>query len=190
MAGSTENWKTQIRKGYLELCILLLIKRHKKLYGFDLLERLLEREQPRQVIVFCRTKRGTDKIYERLSRRRGRAGVGVAGIFRVANGLETVYKDTATFSSDKKVEFINDQAETLRAIVNRASDRQTRQRYHLARSFWRALDGWRQAAAYDSGGPIVLLLDKLQLVVKLTSLTMMVQQVKLHQQWVVELLAI
>ncbi len=40
MAGSTDNWKTQIRKGYLELCILLLIKRHKKLYGFDLLERL------------------------------------------------------------------------------------------------------------------------------------------------------
>lgn len=36
---------------------------------FDLLERLLEREQPRQVIVFCRTKRGTDKIFERLSRR-------------------------------------------------------------------------------------------------------------------------
>ncbi|WP_204352111.1 hypothetical protein, partial [Klebsiella pneumoniae] len=24
------------------------------------------------------------------------------------------------------------------------------------------LDGWRQAAAYDDGGPIVLLLDKLQ----------------------------
>ncbi|NBW95272.1 MAG: DEAD/DEAH box helicase [Planctomycetia bacterium] len=41
---------------------------------FDLLERLLERENPRQVIVFCRTKRGTDKIYERLSRRRGRGG--------------------------------------------------------------------------------------------------------------------
>jgi ATP-dependent RNA helicase DeaD len=40
---------------------------------FDLLERLLEREDPRQVIVFCRTKRGTDKIYERLSRRRGRS---------------------------------------------------------------------------------------------------------------------
>jgi non-specific serine/threonine protein kinase len=50
----------------------------------------------------------------------------------------------------------------LRAICNRATDRQTRQRYHLARSFWRALDGWRQAAAYDDGGPIVLLLDKLQ----------------------------
>ena len=50
----------------------------------------------------------------------------------------------------------------LRAICNRATDRQMRQRYHLARSFWRALDGWRQAAAHDNGGPIVLLLDKLQ----------------------------
>jgi PadR family transcriptional regulator, regulatory protein PadR len=40
MAGVTDNWKTQIRKGYLELCILLLIRRQKKVYGFDLLERL------------------------------------------------------------------------------------------------------------------------------------------------------
>ena len=39
---------------------------------FDLLERLLDRENPRQVIVFCRTKRGTDKIFEKLSRRRSR----------------------------------------------------------------------------------------------------------------------
>ena len=53
-------------------------------------------------------------------------------------------------------------ADPLRAICNRATDRQARQRYHLARSFWRALDGWRQAAAHDDGGPIVLLLDKLQ----------------------------
>ena len=52
--------------------------------------------------------------------------------------------------------------EPLRAICNRATDRQLRQRYHLARSFLRALDGWRQAASYDDGGPIVLLLDKLQ----------------------------
>ena len=43
---------------------------------FDLLERLLQRENPRQVIVFCRTKRGTDKIFERLSRRRSRGGGG------------------------------------------------------------------------------------------------------------------
>jgi ATP-dependent RNA helicase DeaD len=47
---------------------------------FDLLERLLARENPRQVIVFCRTKRGTDKIHDRLSRRRSLAGAGVACI--------------------------------------------------------------------------------------------------------------
>lgn len=37
-----DNWKTQIKKGYLELCLLLLIKKHKKIYGFDLLEKLQE----------------------------------------------------------------------------------------------------------------------------------------------------
>ena len=36
---------------------------------FELLQKLLEREQPRQAIVFCRTKRGTDKVYEKLARR-------------------------------------------------------------------------------------------------------------------------
>ena len=34
------NWKTQMRKGYLEICILLLIQHHERLYGFDLLEKL------------------------------------------------------------------------------------------------------------------------------------------------------
>ena len=43
---------------------------------FELLQRLLEREQPRQAIVFCRTKRGTDKVFEKLSRRLGRASRG------------------------------------------------------------------------------------------------------------------
>jgi ATP-dependent RNA helicase DeaD len=37
---------------------------------FELLERLLKREEPRQAIIFCRTKRGTDKIHHRLSRTR------------------------------------------------------------------------------------------------------------------------
>jgi len=46
MSIGTENWKTQIRKGYLELCILALIRSQKKLYGFDLLERLAEMELP------------------------------------------------------------------------------------------------------------------------------------------------
>ncbi len=40
MAVELINWKTQIRKGYLELCILLLIQRHERLYGFDLIEKL------------------------------------------------------------------------------------------------------------------------------------------------------
>ncbi len=34
---------------------------------FDLLVKLIEREQPRQAIVFCRTKRGTDKVSRRLA---------------------------------------------------------------------------------------------------------------------------
>jgi ATP-dependent RNA helicase DeaD len=36
---------------------------------FDLLEHLLKRENPHQAIVFCRTKRGTDKVERRLTRR-------------------------------------------------------------------------------------------------------------------------
>ncbi len=41
-----ENWKTQIRKGYLELCLLLMIQSHKRMYGFELLEKLSELELP------------------------------------------------------------------------------------------------------------------------------------------------
>lgn len=36
---------------------------------FDLLDRLLEREDPEQAIVFCRTKRGTERVFRRLSKR-------------------------------------------------------------------------------------------------------------------------
>jgi ATP-dependent RNA helicase DeaD len=36
---------------------------------FELLEKLLQREQPRQAIVFCRTKRGTERVYQRLSKK-------------------------------------------------------------------------------------------------------------------------
>ncbi|NCN27497.1 PadR family transcriptional regulator [bacterium] len=34
------NWNTQIKKGYLELCLLFLIKKRKRAYGFELLELL------------------------------------------------------------------------------------------------------------------------------------------------------
>lgn len=36
---------------------------------FDLLLRLLEREKPQQTIVFCRTRRGTQKVAQRLTRK-------------------------------------------------------------------------------------------------------------------------
>jgi len=36
---------------------------------FELLHRLLAREQPRQAIIFCRTRRGTEKVYQRLARK-------------------------------------------------------------------------------------------------------------------------
>lgn len=35
---------------------------------FDMLVRLLKREQPRQAIIFCRTKRGTDRLYLALKK--------------------------------------------------------------------------------------------------------------------------
>jgi len=36
---------------------------------FDLLARLLEREKPHQAIIFCRTRRGTEKVGQRLSKK-------------------------------------------------------------------------------------------------------------------------
>ena len=50
----------------------------------------------------------------------------------------------------------------LRAIVNRATDRQPRQRYRNARSFERALSGWLRTADGPGGGPMALLLDRLR----------------------------
>lgn len=41
---------------------------HPKL-KFDLLAKLIAREQPTQAIVFCRTKRGTERIYKQLARK-------------------------------------------------------------------------------------------------------------------------
>ncbi len=36
---------------------------------FELLSALLKREKPRQAIIFCRTRRGTEKIHQRLAKR-------------------------------------------------------------------------------------------------------------------------
>lgn len=51
--------------------------------------------------------------------------------------------------------------ESLRAIVNRCTDRQPRQRYIGARSLLRVLHNWLETSSQDSGGPLVLLLDRL-----------------------------
>lgn len=40
MSLDLENWKTQIRKGYLELCIILMIRRDKRMYGFQILSQM------------------------------------------------------------------------------------------------------------------------------------------------------
>lgn len=52
----------------------------------------------------------------------------------------------------------------LRAIANRATDRQQRQRYLSARTLLSALQRWIKTHAEDSGGPLVLLLDRLNTV--------------------------
>jgi HD-like signal output (HDOD) protein len=54
--------------------------------------------------------------------------------------------------------------EGLRAIANRCTASQERQRYHNARTLQRALEGWRESQAFDNGGPLALLLDRLRLV--------------------------
>ncbi len=35
---------------------------------YELLIKLLQREQPKQVVVFCRTRKGTEKLYQKLSK--------------------------------------------------------------------------------------------------------------------------
>jgi non-specific serine/threonine protein kinase len=52
--------------------------------------------------------------------------------------------------------------EALRAIANRTSAGQPRQRYLSARTLLQALDGWRAAEAQDTGGPLALLLDRMR----------------------------
>ena len=41
-----KNWSTQIKKGYLELCVLSLIQIHGKVYGFKILRLLEENNIP------------------------------------------------------------------------------------------------------------------------------------------------
>jgi HD-like signal output (HDOD) protein len=60
--------------------------------------------------------------------------------------------------------------EALRAIANRATSSQERQRYLGARSLLRALDGWRRANEDQEGGALSLLIDRLSSVGHLPAL--------------------
>ncbi len=60
--------------------------------------------------------------------------------------------------------------EPLRAIVNRSTDRQERQRYRNARTFGHALSGWIDAESNQGGGPLALLLDRVRAVGPLPAL--------------------
>ncbi len=42
---------------------------------FELLTRLIQREKPKQAIIFCRTKRGTDRVYLKLKKKFNDVGV-------------------------------------------------------------------------------------------------------------------
>ena len=59
--------------------------------------------------------------------------------------------------------------DTLRAIVNRATDRQQRQRYLNARTLLAALQGWVKANSQESAGPLALFMDRLNSVGHLPS---------------------
>lgn len=54
---------------------------------FDLLKKLIEREQPEQAIVFCRTKRGTDRIQRKLT--------------KVVEAVDCIHGDMAQGARDK-----------------------------------------------------------------------------------------
>lgn len=60
--------------------------------------------------------------------------------------------------------------EGLRAIANRCTASQERQRYRSARTLLRALEGWREVEAQGNGDPIALLIDRLRSVGHLPAL--------------------
>ncbi len=46
MQVTLDNWKVQVKKGYLEFCLLLLIRTYQRMYGLELLEKLGSLEMP------------------------------------------------------------------------------------------------------------------------------------------------
>lgn len=78
---------------------------------FDLLLKLIDREQPEQAIVFCRTKRGTDRVQRKLSRK--------------IKGVDAIHGDMAQNVRDRVMRSFRDgQIKTLVAtdVVGRGID--------------------------------------------------------------------
>lgn len=61
---------------------------------FDLLVKLLEREEPEQAIVFCRTKRGTDRVTRKLTKK--------------ASGVDSIHGDMAQNVRDRAMRKFRD----------------------------------------------------------------------------------
>jgi ATP-dependent RNA helicase DeaD len=68
---------------------------------FELLVRLLMRERPRQALIFCRTKRGTDRLYTRLA--------------KLTKRVECIHGDMPQASRDRVMQMLRDG--TLRLLV-------------------------------------------------------------------------
>jgi len=78
---------------------------------FELLIKLLDREQPEQAIVFCRTKRGTDRVQRKLSKK--------------VKGVDAIHGDMAQNVRDRVMrKFREGQVKTLVAtdVVGRGID--------------------------------------------------------------------
>ncbi len=68
---------------------------------FDLLDKLMKQEQPKQAIIFCRTKRGTDKVQLRLAKR--------------MKGVDCIHGDLAQSARDRVMQGFRDG--TVRLLV-------------------------------------------------------------------------
>ena len=66
---------------------------------FDLLLKLLEREEPQQAIIFCRTKRGTDRVQRKLTKK--------------LEGVDAIHGDMAQRVRDRVMRKFRDGAITI-----------------------------------------------------------------------------
>jgi eukaryotic-like serine/threonine-protein kinase len=88
----------------------------------------------------------------------GKPALDDADTGRVASRLPPLGRDIVRLAWDTAQPV----PDPLRAIVNRATDRQERQRYRNARTLQHALESWLQVDAANGGGPLALLHDRIR----------------------------